>query len=77
MPEMKVKLKPFTVPNYVSSESEARPRQEGFQESPKWHVRDLDVLTLAKLCDQFRKDVFANAGKIDPWEPVGFRDSND
>lgn len=58
-----VELRPFTVPNYVIQASTPRPREDGFVESPKFHIGELDVETLDQLCAQFRKDVFAKAEK--------------
>ena len=64
--KIEIELKPFTVPNYVLGEMPLRLRQEGFVEGPKWHLKELDDITLSELCDRFRKDVFAKAGKKDP-----------
>ena len=54
------------VPNYVIAVSEARPRQEGFQEAPKYPLSELPAEVLADLCTEFRANVFAKAGKEDP-----------
>ena len=64
--EIKLKLQPFQVPNYVITESNPRLKQDGFVESPSFHLSQLDEEILSELCDQFRKDVFANAEKVDP-----------
>lgn len=64
--EIKLKLRPFQVANYVSVESLPGLKQDGIVEAPTFHVRDLDVDALSELCDRFRADVFANAGKADP-----------
>jgi hypothetical protein len=58
-----IQLQPFNVPNYVLVKSEPRPRQEGFIESPKYHLSELDVVTLEALCERFKEDVFKKAGK--------------
>lgn len=63
---IKMKLKPFMVPNYVIAEVEAKPRQEGFQEAYKLRLSDLDSLALDKLCREFRGSVFRKAGKQQP-----------
>lgn len=63
---VKMKLKPFQVPNFVLTEPEVRPRQEGFQEAPKFRLSDLDSHTLDKLCGEFRDSVFRKAGKQQP-----------
>ena len=56
-----VKLKPFMVPNFVIQERPVVRKQDGFQESPKFALHELDDETLQALCDQFRDDVFAKA----------------
>jgi len=63
---VKMKLKPFQVPSFVLTEPEVRPRQEGFQEVPKFRLSDLDSSTLDKLCEEFRNSVFKKAGKQQP-----------
>lgn len=60
--KLKVNIKPFSVPNYVVAEAEARPRQEGFSEMPSIHLSDLDADTVHKLCDDFTRAVFKKAG---------------
>jgi hypothetical protein len=64
--EMKIKLQPFQTPNYVMAEPKPGLRQDGMVECPKWHIRDVDEQTLSELCEQFRRDVFAKAEKVDP-----------
>jgi hypothetical protein len=66
MAQMKIKLQPFSIPNYVIMEVPPRSRQEGMVESPKFKLEELDAETLESLCDDFRKAVFAKAGKTDP-----------
>ena len=61
-----VKLKPFRAPNYVIVDTPPRPRSEGFQEAPKYHVSELSEETLNALCDQFREDVMAKAAAGKP-----------
>jgi hypothetical protein len=63
---IEVKLRPFTVPNFVLVESRAAPRQEGFTESPKYALSELDSDTLDFLCEQFACAVFEKAGKPRP-----------
>jgi hypothetical protein len=63
MIEIKVKLRPFTVPNYAIAYMPPKLRQDGFVEPPKYHISELSDETLNKLCDQFRDDVFALARK--------------
>jgi hypothetical protein len=62
---VKVKLKPFIVPNYVSMEMPIRPKQMGMVEEPKYAIEELDADTLSLLCDEFRANVFARGNKID------------
>jgi hypothetical protein len=63
---MKIELNPWMVPNFVTAKMPPRPRQEGFQEGPKWALSEVDADTLAAQCDQFRAEVFRKAGKPDP-----------
>ena len=65
---MKVKLLPWSVPNFVIGKMPARPRQEGFNldACPKWSLAEVDAETLAEQCDAFRAEVFRKAGKQDP-----------
>ena len=63
---IEVKLKPFQVPNFVLVEPTPGRRDEGMKEPSKFHLSDLDSDSLAKLCDEFRKQVFAKAGKTEP-----------
>jgi hypothetical protein len=69
--EMKVRLQPFQVPDYVIAESRPGLKQDGLVENPKWHLRDVDDKTLSELCDQFRHDVFTKAGRVDPRGKAG------
>ena len=64
--EIKVKLNGFDVPEYVFPEGKVLPRQAGLVMSQKWGLSELDENTLSELCDKFRADVFAKAGKADP-----------
>ena len=57
-----IKLRGFTVPNYVVAEMPARPRQQ----APSFPLSELEAETLARLCDEFRAAVFEKAGKVDP-----------
>jgi hypothetical protein len=55
---IQIKLKPFSVPNFVLQEVSAGVRQDGFTESPKYSIKDLPDDVLNKLCDEFRDNVF-------------------
>ena len=64
--EIKVKIKPFSVPNFVIEEAPAGKREEGFREAKSYPIGSVDAELLSALCDQFRRDVFAKAKKADP-----------
>lgn len=58
--KIEVKLKPFTVPNFVigiTGTSEA---------PPSFPIADMTAEALDDLCTQFRRDVFKKAEKHDP-----------
>lgn len=63
---MKIDLQPFTTPNFARMSSKPGLRQEGFTVTPAFPLADIPADDLAALCDQFRADVFAKAGKQDP-----------
>ena len=66
-PTHRVKLRPFTVPNFVLVEcGSAYSRTEGPPASMSYRLADLETETLAALCDDFRRSVFEKAGKADP-----------
>ena len=60
---MKIELQPWLVPNFVIGKMPPRPRQEGLQEAPKWHLSEVGAADLAQLCDDFRAEVFGKAGR--------------
>lgn len=63
---MNIELQPFQTPNFVIAKTAPRPRQEGFQEAPKWPLSEVPESELSRLCDEFRAEVFRKAGKTDP-----------
>lgn len=63
---LEVELQPFTVPNYVLVVSKPGLRQDGMTDTPKYHLSDIDPVTLDKMCRQFRDGVFEKAGKYPP-----------
>lgn len=63
---LEVTLKPFTVPNFVLVEEAPVSRGEGFSPSEGIPLSALDSLTLDRLCNQFRAEVFKKAGKEQP-----------
>lgn len=63
---MKIELQPWQTPNFVIVKVPPRPRQEGWQEAPKFPLSEVDAETLAQMCEAFRVEVFRKAGKVDP-----------
>ena len=65
---MNITLKPWITPNFVIGETPPRTRQEGFNPdaAPKWALKEVDAETLAKMCDDFRAEIFRKAEKPDP-----------
>jgi CRISPR/Cas system endoribonuclease Cas6 (RAMP superfamily) len=61
--KVEVELQPFTVPNFVLVKPRLGFRQEGITEAPKFALSELDEQTLEQLCAEFRRAVFAKAGK--------------
>ena len=61
MSELKLKLRPFTTPNFVVAAPKVGQRQDGFTKSPSFHLSELDESTLIELCDQFKADVLAKS----------------
>lgn len=61
--EIRIQLKPFTVPNFVIAEGRINPRQEGFKKLPSYPLSELSSETLDEMCAEFRRGVFAKAGK--------------
>jgi len=66
MTTIKIALKPFSTPNFVLLNFPAGERQHGFKESPTVPLSEVDADSLAKLCDDFREEIFRKAGKRDP-----------
>ena len=68
MASINVKLTRFAVPELVYIEQPHPPqqRQDGIRPLPSIPLCDLDPQTISDLCDEFRKEVFASAGKEDP-----------
>ena len=61
--EIRIQLRPFTIPNFVIAEGRINPRQEGFKELPSYPLSELSSDTLDEMCEEFRRGVFAKAGK--------------
>lgn len=60
---IEVKLKPFTVPDFVLADESPKERQYGFSEGRAYALSELDAETLEALCWKFKQEVFAKAGK--------------
>jgi hypothetical protein len=56
-----VSFKPFPVPDVVYEESGPGSKANGMVELPSHPIETLDYKTLDALCNQFRKDVMAQA----------------
>ena len=55
-----VAVRPFDVPIHVRGKDDSDAYPQYFK------IRELHVDHLSNLCDQFRDDVFHQAGKVDP-----------
>ena len=68
--EMSVELVPWITPNFISIRSPERPRHEGFNELPKYALKDVDEQTLSTMCDNFRKEARRKTGAGNPDAPT-------
>lgn len=59
---MKIKLKPFSTPNFVIMVTNPTTRQEGFKDAPSFALSEVDKETLEEMCAEFRKEVMRKAG---------------
>lgn len=64
--KIKVRLRPFRVPNYVLADEKARPKENGFQEPMNFHLSAIDADALSDMCHEFRANVFKKAMQADP-----------
>ena len=64
--KIEVELNPFIVPEKVIQKTKPFAEGRGYSSLPTYLLSDLEEETLSALCDEFRKGVFAQAGKIDP-----------
>lgn len=64
--KIQIELQPLIIPNYVLEKPRPGKRQDGIQRTRQHAIEDLDVETLAQLCDAFRAGIFAKAKKPDP-----------
>jgi hypothetical protein len=67
MAKIELKLKDFTVPNYVLVEMLPGRREDGINiDGNKFTLSQVDADSLGQLCDHFRAAIFEKAGKQDP-----------
>lgn len=59
--KMEIEIQKFSTPNFVLSIP-----QPNETNRVSWPIREVDAQTLSKLCDEFRREVFAKAEKKDP-----------
>ena len=63
---MNIELMPFDVPDKVYMKQDPDVRQDGFKSTISFDLDKVPVADLDVMCNNFRKAVFAKAGKIDP-----------
>lgn len=63
---LEVELQDFQTPNFVRAVAKAGKREDGMQEPVSYPLSDLDSLTLDRLCNNFRNEIFQKAGKGQP-----------
>lgn len=63
---MEIPLEPWHTPNYVHLKMPPRKKEEGFQESPSFHISTVEPEILSQMCDDFRAEIFKKAEKVDP-----------
>ncbi len=62
-------LRPFAVPAYVTVELPPSHKEDGPKGLPTFALTQLPPGVLDQLCDQFRANVFTQAGQRDPKAP--------
>jgi len=62
---IEIDLEAFSVPNFVRTKSLSND-----EEGTAISIKDLDPLTLDRLCNEFRAQVFKKAGKQEPPQAV-------
>lgn len=63
---IEIRLCPFTIPHTVHLEDPPVPRGVPALGLTQLPITELDEFTISRLCDDFRRRVFAAAGKADP-----------
>ena len=61
---LQFELQPFVVPNFVRRKASGI--ELGREEEMTFPLSDIDALTLDRLCEQFRNEIFRKAGKEQP-----------
>jgi len=62
---IEVTIQPFSIPHFVIRDRKAAACGDPDAEAA-FELSSVDATTLSALCDQFRADVFKQAGKKDP-----------
>ncbi len=62
-----VRVRRWQVPNFAVQDMPPRPRQEGFTEAPKLHVRELPHQVLDALAGAWLDDLYSKAGQRNPF----------
>ena len=63
---VKIKIKPFRVPNNVIIEGPPVAKEDGFKPAESMPLSALDASTLGEMCEAFTRGVFERAGKQRP-----------
>lgn len=64
---IEIELKPFQTPNFaLVLNRKERDGEFGGPEETSIPLSKLDAITLDKMCDEFRSEVFRKAGKTPP-----------
>jgi hypothetical protein len=58
-----IELKPFLTPSFAIPVRAPGTRGDGFSEAPPIPLSELNEATLEAMCNKFKEDVFAKAGK--------------
>ena len=63
-----IEIHPFAVPNFVRQIQPLGKREDGWKEAQAIPLSELSQETLEAMCLEFRRAVFAKAGKVPPNE---------
>lgn len=64
--KLSIEVESFTTPNFVILKQAPGERQDGFSQRPSFSIKEVDAQLLSELCDDFRRNIFLKANKIDP-----------